>query len=105
VLIGTAAGDRALAPAPPDRSVRLHEAFLEAVPDCDDAARHQGGYTPHLSVGAFRARHVARITRDEAEADWQPIEAKLTHVAILARSGYEKDPFKGVASAPIGVRA
>ncbi len=93
-----------LAPEPPDRIVRLHEAFYEVFPECDDTARHQGGYAPHLSVGAFRARHVAQIVRNEAEAQWEPIRVKLTHVAILARSGYEKDPFRVVASAPIGAR-
>jgi hypothetical protein len=40
-----------LSPEPKETLVQLETALLNVVPDCNDAIRHQGGFTPHLSVG------------------------------------------------------
>jgi 2'-5' RNA ligase len=81
---------------------RLHSDLLERFPHCDDTARHQGGFTPHLSLGVFLRRNEARIVRDELESGWDPIRFHVGHVQIIARSGFEKDPFEVVARLPLG---
>lgn len=87
-------------PVPP--ITRLHASLFERFPECDDTARQQGGFTPHLSLGVFLQRSQARIARDEIEASWAALSFEVTHVSLLARSGYEKDPFEVVASLPLG---
>lgn len=91
-----------LEPSPVPPVDRLHRALLERFPECDDTARHEGGFTPHLSLGVFLQRSEARIVRDGLEASWRPLAFDVTHVSLLARSGYEKDPFEVVASLPLG---
>lgn len=91
-----------LEPTPAAPIARLHETLLELFPQCDDTARHGGRFTPHLSLGVFLQRSQARIARDEIEATWEPIAFEVTAVHLLARSGFERDPFEIVASLPLG---
>lgn len=94
-----------LDPRPADRIRDIHEALLPLFPHCDDTAKHHEGFVPHLTVGNFLARSDARVVRDELEATWRPMRLCFAHVALIARSGYEKDPFRVVAEAEIGTHA
>ncbi len=91
-------------PSPPDRIMDLQEALQLAFPHCDESARHETGYVPHLSLGSFHDRTTARVTRDQLENAWRPLRFDLPQLSLIARSGYEKDPFRVVAQAPIGSR-
>jgi RNA 2',3'-cyclic 3'-phosphodiesterase len=91
-----------LDPQPSQRIVALHEALQPVFPHCDEMTRHEGGFIPHLTLGSFHARAAARVTRDQLEASWYPLPATLSRMAIIARSGYEKDPFRVVTEIPIG---
>jgi RNA 2',3'-cyclic 3'-phosphodiesterase len=93
-----------VSPSPPDRIIAVQEALQMAFPGCDETSRHETGYVPHLSLGSFQNRTTARVTRDQLEDTWRPLKVSLPHVALIARSGYEKDPFRVVAQVPIGAR-
>lgn len=76
-----------LHPDPPEPFLRLHAALLAAFPDCDDAAKYENGFTPHLSVGQ------ARLPRDLEErlrlirTGWASDSFEVRELALLAREG------------------
>ena len=90
-----------LSPSPPDPIKRLQAALQGDFPQCDEASAYRSGFVPHLSVGVFLRRAEARIARDKVEPEWRPVRFEQTSVSVIARSGYERDPFKVVAEAPL----
>ncbi len=84
-----------LAPEPEAALVGLQRALAAAVPDCDDQARHAGGFRPHLSVGQY---HGSEEHRDEflaaLAASWRPLRFAAREVCLIARGKPPEDIFE-----------
>jgi 2'-5' RNA ligase len=91
-----------LEPAPREPIDRLEADLQAEFPNCDDVLHFRGGFVPHLSVGFFVERSASRIVRDEVERTWAALAYTQAHVSVIARSGLEREPFKVVASLPLG---
>jgi len=84
-----------LDPQPTEAWKRIHAALLERFPDCNDASRYEGGFTPHLSVGQSRTADLA----GELQRGWEPLTWRVTELALLARRG--REPFEVVRTIPV----
>ncbi len=93
-----------LAPQPRDKLRQLQEALWRVVPDCDDARRHAGGFTPHLSVGQVRDQHQLERLVAELEANWQPIRFGVQQVSLIWRNAPPDDVFGVERNVSIGQR-
>ncbi len=90
-----------LRPDPPDPWVRLQAALQARFPDCDDAARYESGFTPHLSVGQARLPRDLEERLGAARAGWKPLAFTVREVAMLAREG--EGPFEVVRTVPLSM--
>jgi 2'-5' RNA ligase len=81
-----------LAPEPQEALIRLQAALQAACPDCDDLSRFAAGFTPHLSVGQASSAEEARRLLDAWKRTWEPIQFKLSAVALLRRQ--RETPFE-----------
>jgi 2'-5' RNA ligase len=73
----------------PCEAVRGLQAILqEVVPQCDELSRFPQGYTPHLSIGQTAAPGVEAFA-GRLQAQWQPLEFAVEHVAVIARGAEE----------------
>lgn len=93
-----------LAPEPREPIMLLQAALQELFPHCDDVSRYPEGFRPHLSVGTFLHRSAAKIARDANERAWRPLRFTIEELSVIARSGFERDPFEVVATIPLGSR-
>ncbi len=89
-----------LEPEPPDAFRRLHAALLAAVPECEDTARHPGGFTPHLSLGQAGGRRRALELVRALQERWSPLRWRVREVALIAREG--DAPFRIVHRLALG---
>jgi 2'-5' RNA ligase len=92
-----------LAPEPAGPLVALEAALRAAAPDCDEQARHEGGFHPHLSVGQFggRAEEVPAFI-DSLSAGWRPLRFVASVVSLIARGDPPDDVFAVEAEVPLG---
>lgn len=92
-----------LEPEPADALRELHRALLEACPDCDDTARHPGGFHPHVSVGQFRGRRAAldRFLARLADS-WRALRFAADRVSLIARGDPPDDVFRVALELPLG---
>lgn len=92
-----------LDPAPREPLIELERRLEEVVPDCDDARRHQAGFTPHLSVAQFRGgeRALAELV-SSLQAGWSPLLFKAAEVSLIARDGAPADVFRVEAVVEMG---
>jgi 2'-5' RNA ligase len=88
-----------LAPEPADELRRLQTVLQAAFPDCDDLSNFPAGFTPHLSVGQFASAAECERTRQQLQANWQPLTFALTEVALLARG--QDSPFAVEGRVPL----
>jgi 2'-5' RNA ligase len=82
-----------LVPEPARALNALHKALLDIAPDCDDAVRFPGGFTPHLSVGQIRSEK-AQAFCTAWQATWQPLSFTLTHICLIWRNDPPHDVFR-----------
>jgi RNA 2',3'-cyclic 3'-phosphodiesterase len=90
-----------LTPEPAEKLKVLQKGLLGAVPDCDDASRFAGGFTPHLSVGQV-SRQQARSLCDRWQADWRPLVFRVTQVSLIRRNDPPDDVFHVGLVLPLG---
>ncbi|MBI3856567.1 MAG: 2'-5' RNA ligase family protein [Planctomycetes bacterium] len=72
----------------PSAAFRELQSVLQAqVPDCNDVATYEGGYTPHLSVG--QSHGPPELTRRLAElrSGWAPMKVEVGDIAMIHRIG------------------
>lgn len=84
-----------LDPQPAEPWKHIHEGLLTRFPDCNDSARHENGFTPHLSVGQSRTPELA----DELQLDWKPLSWRVTELALVSRR--DREPFEVVTKIPL----
>lgn len=89
-----------LHPDPPEPFVRLHAALVAAFPDCDDSAKYDTGFTPHLSVGQARLPRDLEERLRIARTGWASDSFEVRELAMLAREG--EGPFEVVKTVPLG---
>jgi len=83
-----------LVPEPKDRLCALQNALQNAFPDCNDVSRHEGGYTPHLSVGqAGPVRNALGILHG-LERSWFPIRFPASKLSLIYRRDKPDDVFR-----------
>ena len=91
-----------LAPEPLEPWMVLQAALGKAVPDCDDAARHPGGFVPHLNIGQAKGL-AAEDLRRELQAGWRPVRFQAIEVALIWRGDPPEDVFQVDQTLPLGV--
>lgn len=91
-----------LVPEPASAIKILHETLLEIVPDCDDAARFAGGFTPHLSVGQVRSQKAAQEFCSRWQAGWHPLSFTLATINVIRRNDPPDDIFRSGPVLPFG---
>lgn len=73
-----------LDPRPAAPLVALQAALQAEIPECDDVARFDHGFTPHLSVGqAASERDAGRLI---ASLAWKPVSFTVDAVCIIERN-------------------
>lgn len=82
-----------LAPEPKAAVVELQARLAAALPDCDDSARHAGGFTPHLSIGQVSGREALERLRLELQAQWRPLAFIAREICLIARDAPPQDVF------------
>ena len=93
-----------LDPEPGAPLVELQSRLLGVVPDCDDVNRHEGGFTPHLSVGQVRGNQRLGELQEELQTSWQPISFKAKQVSLIWRNLPPDDIFRVALEVPLGKR-
>ena len=84
-----------LDPEPAAEWTRLHAALVGRFPDCNDAAKYETGFTPHLSVGQSPTAELAGVLQRE----WTPRAWPVAELALVARR--EREPFEVVRTVPL----
>ena len=79
-----------LDPEPTEAWRRLHAAILERFPDCTDASKYEGGFTPHLSVGQSKSADLA----ERLQRAWAPLSWKVSEISLIARR--DREPFEAL---------
>ena len=79
-------------PAAPLRE--LHSRLVARFPDCDDASRFEGGFTPHLSVGQAGSEPGLERLLSELSAAWQPVDFTAREVSMIWRGPETGDVFR-----------
>jgi len=90
-----------LEPEPASKVKELHAELLSVLPWCDDTARFEAGYVPHLSVGRCSMEKVEQV-KTQLQQDWSPIHWKVSKVDLLARPAEEDGSFDVHESLPLG---
>jgi 2'-5' RNA ligase len=83
-----------LAPEPAHGLKRLQAALQAAIPECDDASRYAGGFTPHLSLGQVRSATVLTELTRSLQRSWQPFAFTVTRVSLIWRNDPPDDVFR-----------
>ena len=84
-----------LDPDPAAEWKRLHAALVGRFPDCNDAAKYETGFTPHLSVGQSPSADLAGTL----QRGWAPQAWRVGELALVARR--EREPFEVVRTVPL----
>jgi 2'-5' RNA ligase len=82
-----------LVPEPARPLKILQKALLEFVPDCDDATRFAGGFTPHLSIGQTRSQKAHTLCAGW-QASWQDLTFTVSQVHLIWRNDPPDDVFR-----------
>jgi len=90
-----------LRPDPSAPVARLQSGLLEALPWCDDTSRFATGFTPHLSVGRWRAGEAQQAVAELKES-WRPLEWRVDCVYLIARPDEGEAPFTVRNRMPLG---
>ena len=90
-----------LTPEPAGALKALHRALRAKVPDCNDTARFDGGFTPHLSLGQARRREVEALCR-RWQARWRPLVFTVDRVYLIWRNDPPDDIFRRGPALPLG---
>ncbi len=90
-----------LEPEPPGKVEELHAELLSVLPWCDDTARFEAGYVPHLSVGTCRVEEVEQI-KTQLQQQWSPIQWDVNKVDLIARPAEVDGSFDVHESLPLG---
>jgi 2'-5' RNA ligase len=93
-----------LAPEPSGALKALYLALRVRVPDCNDTARFDGGFSPHLSLGQARRRDVADMCR-RWQATWRPLAFTLDRIHLIWRNDPPDDIFRPGPVVHLGPRA
>ncbi len=91
-----------LSPEPAEAIVRLQAALLTCAPDCDDVARHPGGFRPHLSVGQAYSKEELDERLRRVRSQFSAIRFRSTEIALIRRGPGADDPFQVKRLIPLG---
>jgi 2'-5' RNA ligase len=92
-----------LAPGPSAPWRRLQAALAGVAPDCDDVARHRGGFTPHLSFGQTSDEAAMRALRDTLQAAWRPLAFTAQQIGLIWRGEPPDDVFRVGRTVALGI--
>ncbi len=90
-----------LVPEPAGALKTLHLTLRGKVPDCNDTARFDGGFIPHLSLGQARSREVAEMCR-RWQAAWRPLAFTVDRIHLIWRNDPPDDIFRHGPALPLG---
>lgn len=90
-----------LVPEPAAAIKALHQALLDKVPDCNDAALFAGGFAPHLSLGQTRGRDMGAFC-NRWQATWSPLSFTVKQVHVIWRNDPPDDIFRIGPVLPLG---
>ncbi|MFX1276622.1 MAG: 2'-5' RNA ligase family protein [Promethearchaeota archaeon] len=68
--------------------------LLKIVPDCNDVNKHQGGFTPHLSVGQVNGRDTMISLMRELQTSWSSTKFELKKIFFISRKNEKKSKFQ-----------
>jgi 2'-5' RNA ligase len=72
----------------PEAAFRELQSVLQAkVPDCDDVAKYESGYTPHLSLGQSHGPPELQRRLADVRSSWAPLTVPVKEIALIARLG------------------
>lgn len=92
-----------LAPEPKDALVRLQRILQGVVPDCDDAGKYEGGFTPHLSVGQALGVEAAVLKLlNLFQTSWKTMSFPLNEVSFIWSDNPPNDVFRVVCTVRLG---
>jgi 2'-5' RNA ligase len=94
-----------LAPEPKEALVHLQALIEEVVPDCHDVSRHQGGFTPHLSVGQVRGEREMSELKEALQASWQPLTFTASEISLIWRGEPPDDVFRIGETVGLGTKS
>lgn len=91
-----------LAPEPKEAMVELQTMLWNVVPDCDDARKYEGGFTPHLSVGQASGEATVLQLLNMFQADWKTMLFTVNEVCLIWRDNPPNDVFRVVCTVSLG---
>jgi len=91
-----------LAPEPAEPIRRLQARLLACVPECNDVCLHEGGFTPHLSVGQARSAEELEARLSELRSTFQPMRFVISDVALIRRGRSPDSRFEVDRLLPLG---
>lgn len=73
------------------------------VPDCDDAGKYEGGFTPHLSVGQALGVEAAVLKLlNLFQTSWKTMSFPLNEVSFIWSDNPPNDVFRVVCTVRLG---
>lgn len=91
-----------LAPEPAAPIRLLQARLLECAPDCNDVCLHEGGFSPHLSVGQARSPEELEARLSELRRTFQPIRFVISGLALIRRGRAHDSRFEVDRLLPLG---
>ena len=86
---------------PHSHIVKTQEIMVNTFPDCMDVNQiSDKGFTPHLSVGQFKPKDVAKFAED-FQKEWVDVEFEVKEVYLISRADFH-DPFHVRQTVPLG---
>lgn len=74
-----------LEPEPISLIKELQSKLINLIPDCDDLNKHEGGFTPHLSVGQVVGKQELKAVLHLLDRDWNPLKFVLKEIYFISR--------------------
>ncbi len=68
--------------------------LLRIVPDCNDVNKHEGGFTPHLSLGQVNGRNKLQRLIKSLELNWTALEFTFHEIFFISRENKKNSIFK-----------
>lgn len=91
-----------LDPQPHEPLHALQRALVRVLPDCNDVAAYEFGFTPHLSVGQVRGEEPMTRLRAALQNDWKPLTFSVADLALVWRNDPPDDLFRIGATVRLG---
>ena len=91
-----------LKPDPTAALCDLHNILWLACPECNDVRRHEGGFTPHLSVEQVKGAGAWVSILETLQNTWSPLTFCADRITLIGRNDPPEDVFRPVWEVMLG---